>query len=157
MPTTEINSLYRKARQQGWQANQALRRARTVAAWDALKGYVYDAGDATRDNPYPWEGSVRIIAEPDQDCDLSFADAWSKRDSDALYQRANNDGCWCYTAQFWNGHTWTTTDSICGCIGNSFDGSGYDADLMQSALDAYTSHVEDEARTLEASRPDLYA
>jgi outer membrane murein-binding lipoprotein Lpp len=41
-------------------------------------------------------------------------------------------------------------------LGDDWQGSGYDIDLMSSALDALAAHNAQLAREIESTRPDLY-
>lgn len=149
--------LYRKARGAGDRmqtANHALHEARTKRAWDMAGGDFVGPNDY-RDDPESDDPKVRIAILPDDSADLSWLDETGKRDKVQL-ERAKRDGCWGMVGQFWNGTEWENADSIWGFIGDDFRNSGYDTDIMHATLKAYNESLEQAARDLEATRPDMY-
>jgi hypothetical protein len=70
--------------------------------------------------------------------------------------RINNDGVWYVLSEVWNGDEWEWCDSCGGFIGDDWENSGYDVDLMQSAIDRLKEINVENARELEESRPDMY-
>lgn len=161
--------LYRRERKIGWRAGQALRNARIRARWDELDGFVFDGDDYDKDDA-PGEtiyasGPIRLLIEPDREMyDDSYIDTWTDlRETDRerirsnLRDRINRDGAWNVVGEFWNGQEWECTDSCCGFVGDDWENSGYDTDIMSATIDAYEAHLALCARTLEAARPDMYA
>lgn len=154
----KLISVYRALREAGWGADRAHRAALTRIAWEDADGYTCadyerrDIGDYDSDG---WRGPVRIVCHPDDMCDPTDFDG-SERDKKEVADRAKRDGCWGYVAEYWTGADWEHADSIWGFVGDDFDGSGYDDDLMQSALDAYDASLEHAARGIEATGPDMY-
>src|SRR6185437_12918227 len=118
-------------------AAQALRSARTKVAWDAADGYTVhwngDHMDAAAPGAFNGPGRVRLRLKEDS---ISPADDFdgSPRDLQEARDRASRDGMWGVCAEFWNGVEWVEVDATWGFIGDDWKGSGYDVDLMQSAL-----------------------
>ena len=150
-------------------ARMAVTATRIAAQWEALGGETVDRYDASKD----WEigdPRVRIVAAADdcQSLDNLFGDTFSakcnpeikleilERERQAEIDRINRDGVWFMVAEYWNGREWEHADSMGGFIGNDFTGSGYDTDLKAEAMRALDDCLADEARKLEAARPDLY-
>ena len=155
------------------QARYALNAEATRAAWNAEDGYTCASYEAPRDPESGHAcdcGHVRIVEHPDEYVDLDdlLGESYDpnvnpdikpeilERERQDEIERINRDGVWGYTAEYWNGATWEHADSICGFVGNDFTKSGYNTDLMQSALDALNRCRERQARELEATRPDMY-
>ena len=80
-----------------------------------------------------------------------------KREEREFEERVAREGVWGYRAEVWDGTDWIETDSIYGFVGNDFNESCYDDDLMESALDRLDEILAAEARAFEAERPDMYA
>jgi hypothetical protein len=81
--------------------------------------------------------SVRLTAVMDADPDLSYLEQEEFADvRKREYERANRDGVWVLKAEYLNPQTneWEETDSVGGFIGRDYEDSGYDTDLMRSAL-----------------------
>lgn len=151
-------------------AKYNLFRAALLRRWNDAGGEIvadYDASDY-------WEtgdSRVRIVEMPDcfADMDDLKGDCFNPdvntdinpnrlaREEREFEERVNSDGVWGYRAEFWNGSEWIETDSIFGFVGDDFNESCYDDDLMESALDALAECQAVEARSIEATRPDLYA
>ena len=145
----------------------------TRQVWDDANGYVcpmYDAKDDPEENTYG-QGLVRIVEHPDEFCsdiDDLLGDSFTprhnpdikpeilERERQEQIARVERDGIWGYVAEFWDGSAWEHADSIWGFISDDFASSGYEPDLMQSALDALNAGQESAARELEATRPDMY-
>lgn len=133
--------------------------------WRAMGGNII-ASNECDDAP----GTVRIVEYPDESCSFDdlAGDTFNpianpdikphilEREERAEIERIKRDGIWGYVAQFWDGAAWQDTDSIWGFVGDDFDDSGCDIDLMGSAMDAYEATLGEDARDLEAQRPDLY-
>lgn len=140
-------------------ASHALREARIRLAWDAANGYVCEEFDApeTPDHGFRGQGLVRLMVRVDDDPSSALDGDFSERDLKELRERANRDGVCGVEAQFWTGAEWESVDSTWGFIGNDWERSGYDTDLMRAALDALAEHNAEQAAEIEAQRPDLYA
>jgi hypothetical protein len=113
---------YLSLRADGWRAVDALQHARVVAAFSKRSG-----------------SDVRLTLVPDHDADLSYLDQREFADVRAAeYERARHAGVWGLKAEYRNEATdqWEETDSVYGFIGDDWKRSGYDADLMRSALAA---------------------
>lgn len=114
---------------------------------------------------------VRIVEIPDSHCsyDDLAGDCYNpachpdinanilKRQEKAFQYLLETEGVFGYESQFYDGETWQPCDSIWGFAGwNSFEDSGYDLDLMQSAMEALDALQVKQARALELERADLY-
>jgi len=156
---------YQAQRALGWHAAQALRNARTLAAWDKLDGWTANCDDGTA----PYErgsgyGAVRLRIVSDDSYDDSYIDTWSdvsekerERIRADLWERIAQDGVCGVVGEYWTGDAWEHADSCFGFIGDDWRNSGYDVDIMSATMDAYVAHVMDYASELEATRPDMYA
>lgn len=101
--------------------------------------------------------TVRIIARPDECSTIEDLEGDSynprvnpetparilARERAEFVDRVNRDGVWGHIAQSrcpccgqWRDH-----DSIWGFVGDDFDGSGYDTNLMQSAIEGSKGNV----------------
>ncbi len=93
------------------------------------------------------EGDRRLIRMPDYNYDIEDlkGDCFNPetcpeipgeeiREQELQFeQRARDEGVWGYEVQRWNseiGGGWEHVDSIWGFIGNDFEGSGHDTDLI---------------------------
>jgi hypothetical protein len=137
-------------------ASHALRTARIKLAWEAADGVELSEWEAERSDDPPFSGRVRLLLRNDDDWSSALDFDGSERDHKEAAERAEREGVCGVCAQFWNGAEWEEVDSVWGFIGNDWRRSGYDVDLMSSALDALTEHDATQARQLEATRPDLY-
>lgn len=117
-------------------ASTALHAAKIKLTWKAADGYEF-WGDLPPDEGEP--GLVRLVLRHDNDSPADDFDG-SERDLKAARERANRDGMWGIESQFWDGAEWQYADSCWGFIGDDWKGSGYDVDLMASALDALRVH-----------------
>lgn len=148
-------NLYRAALSRKW-SNAG---GEIVAEYDARKEW--EAGDSR----------IRIVEMPDccVEMDDLKGDSFNPdlhddinrnrlaREEREFEERVSRDGVWGYRAEYWNGSEWIETDSIWGFVGDDFNESCYDDDLMDSALDALAECQAIEARSIEEARPDLYA
>lgn len=151
-------------------AKYSLYRAALLNRWNDEGGdivYQYDAIDE-------WEcgdSRVRIVAVPDDCCHMDDlkGDCFNPdvnnninpnrlaREEREFEERVAREGVWGFRAEYWNGAEWIETDSIFGFVGDDFIGSNYDDDLIESALAGLSECQSIEARSIEATRPDLYA
>lgn len=97
------------------------------------------------------EHTVRITSHPDDDSyyedlegDMFNPDVNTdinpsilEREQNEFRARVERDGVWSYSSEYWNGEEWEHADSISGFVGDDFNDSGYDTDLMQAALEGY--------------------
>jgi hypothetical protein len=60
-----------------------------------------------------------------------------KREEKAFKARINRSGSWVFESSFWTGREWEYADVIGGFVGWDFIGSGYEAQVLEAALDAY--------------------
>jgi len=155
------------------QARYAVADNATESAWIEAGGECipqYEASDYWEEG----DARVRIVEHGDDHCSMDDLkgecynpDVNSdinpnilKRQEREFESMVESDGVWGYVAQYWDGDSWEETDSIWGFAGDSFDESGYDGDLKQSALDALAAHVEAQAATVAceimAARPDMH-
>lgn len=96
-------------------------------------------------NPAVWQslesdGVVRLRIEPDdseyQGCAHEDDEECHARDNERLER---GEGVWGIIGEYHDPATdkWEHADSVWGFIGDDWRGSGYDEDVMQSAIDAY--------------------
>lgn len=131
-------------------------RDRAVDAWRRVRvarAFAQHELSSDRDPVYGESiGAVRIRHVPDDSACLDdlLGDVpdtgWGKRYRKEQTERVNRDGAWGAVAEVWNGEKWIETDSIWGFIGDDFKGSGYDVDLMRSALDRRLELLQERAR-----------
>jgi len=150
-------------------AKYSLYRAELRRRWDDAGGDIIDEHHASGE----WEcgdARVRIVAMPDHFCDMDDlkGDCFNPdvngninrnrlaREEREFEERVASEGVWGFRAEYWNGAEWVETDSIFGFVGDDFIGSGYDDDLIESALDGLAQCQAIEARAIEAMRPDMY-
>ena len=116
-----IRSLYSRERSLGFQAHAALRNARIRYLWEEMQA----------------RGVVALRVVPDDNPDLSWADK-------ETIERAGSDGVWGLSAEYRCPccGSWVVTDSVWGFIGEDWRDSGYDTDLMASAMEAYVAQGE---------------
>ena len=138
------------------QARYALDADKTRAEWHELGGdYIDNWQETERGGTFP--DKVRIVAHPDGWCDLDdlLGDTFNsdvntdikpeilERERQHEIDRISNDGVWCLVAEYWDGEEWQCADSVGGFIGNDFSTSGYEPDLMRSAINAYRQSILD--------------
>lgn len=140
----DVFATYTQERKAGFGSKEALRRARTIAAWEVLGGY-FEFSAANADSPRTQTPTVRLVIDDDPEgYDDSYLDEWDDvPDAVRAEIRAGIIHCskWygvvMVCAEWWNGEEWEHADSARGFIGNEWQGSGLDVDLMQAAMDAY--------------------
>jgi hypothetical protein len=118
---------YRQQRQHHHTGSSALRAARILLAFKRVEQF----------------GLVRLHVEPEIDCyDMSYIDTWEisdkKKEAEkkSLSDRIDQEGCWILVAQYKDEDSWKTVDSVGGFIGDDWQNSGYDIDMMLGALEA---------------------
>jgi hypothetical protein len=138
MNTTLIRR-YSRERQLGFRASHALHNARTRIAWDMASGVTVSGNDDDH------VGHVRLRIEwDDSPYDDSYIETWhdlteSQRDKIKadLWSRIERNGVVGVIGEYWNGTEWVHADSCWGFIGDDWQNSGYDTDIMAATLDAY--------------------
>lgn len=99
------------------------------------------------------EGKVRIEIFPS---DMAFEDlegdtynpqtnpdipeAQLAAERKAEIERVNQEGVWFISAQYLTAQGWKTADSCGGFIGEDWEGSGYDVDMMHAAIEAFEAY-----------------
>lgn len=125
---------YRTLRAAGWHASAALSYARTLQAWSDVGGYIGD-----EDDNEPDVGAVRLRVVEEQYPDLSYLeqrDVYTERQAKEVYDRANRDGCTGIVGEYFDGDEWVHADSVYGFIGDDWNASGHDMDVMNATLAA---------------------
>jgi len=146
---------YRAERGLGFQAKWALGNARTRLAWEAAGGETVDAWEAERFDDEP-SGRVRLLIKADPDPSNALDFEGTMADHKRERERAQRDGVCGIVGQVWAGGAWEDVDSVWGFIGSDWRNSGYDTDVMATALDALAARDAEAARAMEDARPDLY-
>ncbi len=126
MPTRFALNEYRRLRGLGERANVALRSAKIKDEFSYLESL----------------GLVRLIVKPDEFSDLSYLDQEMFADvRQKELDRAERDGTCGIVSQYRvsDDDDWQEADSVWGFIGDDWKDSGYDSDLMDSAIQAYYS------------------
>lgn len=126
--------LYERARRQGYDAQWALRIAKTA---EEFKGR-----DDIRIRAEPEEeGYFDVYGEPDGYTDIHGQRFTAEQEREQIVDSIERDGCWCVIAEWLNPETdeWELADSVGMCIYNDPTDpveNCYVAQLMRSALDA---------------------
>jgi hypothetical protein len=156
------------------QARYALEAQARAIVWDRHDGFTIGDGDRHIDDApgtsLDCPGAVRLRLVPD-DC-MSFDDlagdtytaelhpeiprSVMDRERQAYIDKINAEGVWGVVGEYWNGLEWEHADSCFGFVGDDWRGSGYDQDIMSATLSALGDHQANQARDLEAARPDMY-
>lgn len=146
---------YLRERKKGTLARWALLNAKTRIEWDKKNGDVVGE-DGRRPCYTPRRGDVRLRIVGDDCVDLGnlFGDTFNpdvntdipasrlERERSAEIERVNRDGVWGVIGEFFDGEEWQHADSCFGFIGEDWKDSGYDTDIMRSALEqAKNIHV----------------
>lgn len=146
--TNQITREYRKARSEGWRAQDALRRARTLIAWAAEE---CDAHDEPGEPGY----NVRLHVKVDDSvsledlkgdcfnfevCGFPYGRSQLAAQERAFEDRVNDEGVFGIVGEYWNGEEWVEVDAVWGFVGDDWRGSGYDDDIMRATLDALQEH-----------------
>lgn len=107
---------YKRARAQNWTAIHAFHHAKTKVLFDNTPG-------------------VRLCVECDPDPECCLDVECSDKEKKELIKRVNQEGAWALVSyvQDIDGE-WNVVDSCGGFIGEDWEWSGYEADLMNAAL-----------------------
>lgn len=140
----DVVALYKHERKAEWTSKQALKRALTFAAWERLGGYIWNHG-ALDSGVNTQTATVRLVVSDDPEgYDASYIDDCADvrecervKIKDDIKKRIDFSGVVIVCAEWWNGAEWEHSDSYGGFIGNEWQGSGYDINLMQTAMDDY--------------------
>jgi hypothetical protein len=130
---------YVKYRGKNYPASVALRAAKIRTEWDSLE----------------CDGLVRIEVLSEID---SYESIYGREEDDKYRREINarieNEGFYIYEVQYRlseDSEEWVTVDSLGGFIGDDWFDSGYDIDMMASAIDALRKE-QDRAATDEAEQ-----
>jgi len=121
---SKLHKLYRAERKLGFSAADAMRNAKIRTNWNAI-----------------CPEYVQLAIVPDCDIDLSYLDqedCFSTSAKQETIDRCNRDGAWGIVGQYrlTDESEWITVDSCWGFVGDDWENSGYDIDIMQATLDA---------------------
>ena len=133
MLTKTIVREYRRRRRNGWLATNALRAAKVQSAFDALE----DETVRLRIVPDDYVGLDDLFGDtynPDANPDIPIKQM--EREKQEEIDRINRDGVWGVIGEYFDGCNWQHADSCFGFVGDDWRDSGYDIDIMESALDA---------------------
>ena len=128
---------YHRLRVKGWQALTAFDAAKTRVAW----------------HQSDMQGLVRLRVVPDEcsDMDNLKGDCFNpkvnadipasrlEREERAFEDRVDRLGVWGIVGEYFDGEEWQHADSVWGFVGEDWQDSGYDIDVMRMTLDALTT------------------
>ena len=155
-------------------ARQAIQARIQLAVWDNLDGFIIDDNDRYIDREPGTSidclGPVRLRFFLDKwislddllgdiytpSCHPEIPEKILAREKQAEIDRINRDGVWGFSGEYWHRGEWHQVDICSGFIGDDWRGSGYDYDIMGATLDAFRAAQDQDARDLEAKRPDMY-
>lgn len=135
-----LQEYYRVQRNHGWNASIAFHYAKTLDQWQRLGGEVdYEGCEEETESP------VRLRIVPDETMyDDSYIDSWSESDEkknkikEELWDRIASEGVWGIVGEYRTiDGNWEHADSVWGFIGNDWQNSGYDTDVMSTTLQTY--------------------
>jgi hypothetical protein len=130
----------------------AMARAEVERDWADAGGHVL-YGASYKAEPNEDRGPVRLRVIPDEvsSMDDLMGDMFDPSVNDdispsrlelerrAFEERVSRDGVCGVQAEYWNGEEWVSTDAVWGFVGDEWQESGYDLDLMRSAMDELKS------------------
>ena len=130
---------YTRLRKLGFQASNALSYARTLTEFRSRECGEWDE---------PELGDVRLRIVPDEHADMDdlkgdcfnrkvnpdVQESRMQREENDFEERVRSDGVWGIVGEYWDGSNWQHADSVWGFVGDAWRNSGYDFDIMQSAL-----------------------
>jgi len=128
----DINREYRRLRGLGWEADGALRAAKTREEWDKAGGIVRITIIA--DEMSGIEDLEGDMFNPIVNPDIPPARLAAERA--ALIDRIERDGVWGVIGEYFDGEAWQHGDSCWGFVGEDWKDSGYDTDIMDATLAA---------------------
>lgn len=99
---------------------QLRRSADDYASFDDLAGEVFNPG-------------VNPSIEPER----------LKLEAKKFRTRIRNAGVWVFQSFYWTGREWISSDAIGGFVGWDFIGSGYELQVLESALNDYNKQALD--------------
>lgn len=126
----ELVRLYRREREQGFQARWALANARNRLEWDKHEVAEYSNGEPID----PKRGNVRLRIVPDDSCSLEDleGDCFNpeanpdipasrlQRDRKEFIAKVNREGAWGIVGEFFDGEHWQHADSCFGFVGEDW-------------------------------------
>jgi hypothetical protein len=139
----QLMKAYQLERRQGFTARNALSNARTRIAWAKH--------DADEHNPQRGDVRLRIVPDDYATFEDLTGDVYStsanpdipasrlKREAKIEMERINRLGVVGIIGEYFDGEQWQHADSCFGFVGDDWKNTGYDTDIMQSALDAARS------------------
>lgn len=143
----ELETTYRKIRNQGWTASNALSYARTQLEWLKLEGVIVHEGDSY-DDSFESLVRLRIVNDDDLSTAMNFdCDVKGCKQDCRIHQkeasRIESLGVVGIQGQYRNtlDSEWIIADSCYGFVGQDWEMSGYDVDIMQATLDAFQHFV----------------
>jgi hypothetical protein len=140
----ELIRFYQRERARGFEATWALSNARTRMEWEKHEVPEYSNGEPID----PKRGNVRLRVVPDEtfslvdlegDCfnpktNPDISPAKLERDRQEFITKVNREGVWGIIGEFFDGEAWQHADSCFGFVGDDWNYSGYDTDVMRAAL-----------------------
>ncbi len=140
----ELLQLYRRERARGFQARWALSNARTRMEWEKHEVAEYSSGEPSD----PKRGNVRLRVVSDETCSLEDleGDCFNPKanpdisasklhhDRQQFIETVNREGVWGIIGEYFDGERWQHADSCFGFVGNDWEHSGYDTDIMRATL-----------------------
>lgn len=143
MVTETTKREYTRLRRIGFTASSSLYHARIKEEWENFGGVAVYDGDSYDDSQNSF---VRLLIQNDDDwsnaMDFDCGVKGCKQDCrfhKAEANRIEKNGVCGIVGQYRNSleSKWISADSVWGFVGDDWKDSGYDADIMQSALSAY--------------------
>ena len=134
MANNTLRTLYRRERQLGFTAQQALRHARIRRTWALLE-----------------DQYLRLRVEPDDSPDLSFLEQDCYQDTregralaKQMRETAQRDGVWGIVGEYRlsKEDCWHVADSVWGFVGDDWKDSGYDTDVMATTIAAFREAIQ---------------
>lgn len=154
----ELAKAYRKERDKMWKAWANVSRFQSsIQPYSQARNALRDARIRTEwaeredDSECPeYVGAVRLRVEADSyaslddlegDCfnphaNPDISPARLARERAAFIEKVECEGVWGIIGEYWDGRQWRQADSVWGFVGDDWQDSGYDIDIMSSALDA---------------------
>ncbi len=94
------------------------------------------------------QGKIRVSKELDEHYDYDYS-PFSAAETKKIKARVASEGVHTVVSEYWTGREWESMigiedNSIGGFIGSDFNGSGYELQLLEAALEAYNKQPLDE-------------
>jgi hypothetical protein len=146
-----IKQTYTEARQAGYNASQALRVAKIIAAWQEAeaKGLVRLQTQEEQENYFD------VYGEPEGYTDIHGRRVSAEKEREEMCASLERDGAWIVYGQWFDGSNWQDGDSVGMNTGYSdptdWRKNWYVPDIMDATLDALNAHSEERQWAAEAS------